>query len=332
VQSAGETACLLIGGACVVDDEILRAADRIREATGCRLAMPTFTGRFRRGGGLPTPPKVPYFPEDAEKFFAGVQQMILVESQAPCAFFAYPGVESSFVPEGCVVTTLADFVEDGPDAVGRLAASFPEPPAAEAHAPRFLDGEAPTGALTPMAAAKSLVSLLPPGKQIILADESNTSGLGSMPHWAEGPAHDSINQTGGSIGIGIPLAVGAAVACPDAKVLCTSSDGSSMYCIQALWTMARENLNVLTVIIDNGAYAILQGEMTRMADAPMGKAATEMFDLRRPALNFVEIAEGMGVPASMAKTAEEFHEQAAQAMAMDGPFLIHMCVDGSEFL
>ena len=153
-----------------------------------------------------------------------------------------------------------------------------------------------------------------------------------MPHWAEGPAHDSINQTGGSIGIGIPLAVGAAVACPDAKVLCTSSDGSSMYCIQALWTMARENLNVLTVIIDNGAYAILQGEMTRMADAPMGHAATEMFDLTRPALNFVEIAEGMGVPASMAKTAEEFHEQAAQAMAMDGPFLIHMCVDGSEFL
>ena len=88
MQSAGETACLLIGGACVVDDEILRAADRIRQATGCRLAMPTFTGRFRRGGGLPTPPKVPYFPEDAEKFFAGVQQMILVESQAPCAFFA----------------------------------------------------------------------------------------------------------------------------------------------------------------------------------------------------------------------------------------------------
>lgn len=150
--------------------------------------------------------------------------------------------------------------------------------------------------------------------------------------WYEAPAHDSINQTGGSIGIGIPLAVGAAVACPDAKVICTSSDGSSMYCIQALWTIARENLNVLTIIIDNGAYAILQGEMTRMANAPMGNAAADMFDLTRPALNFVELAHGMGVSATMARTAEEFHEQCEDAMAVDGPRLIHMCVDGSHFL
>ena len=332
LRDNAKTTMLVVGGMCVRDDEPLIAADTIRRATGCRLGMPTFTGHFRRGGAVPTPPGIPYFPEDATKFFAGTTQMVLVESQSPCAFFAYPGEESSFVPPGCTVTTLCGFHEDGPSALEQLAAQLTEPAPKPPKAPRFLDGNAPTGELTAFSGAKSLVMALPTDRPIILADESNTAGLGSMPHWGEGPAHDVLKQTGGAIGIGLTLALGSAIACPEAKVVCCSADGSTMYCIQSLWTMARENCNILIVIIDNGAYAILQGEMSRMAAAPMGLAATNVFDLTRPALNFVHISEGMGVPATMATTAEEFHEQVADAMATEGPRLIHMCISGSNFL
>ena len=132
------------------------------------------------------------------------------------------------------------------------------------------------------------------------------------------------------------------------------ADALRRYCVQSLWTMSRENLNVLIVIIDNGAYAILQGEMSRMASAPMGPAATDVFDITRPAIDFVKISEGaplvprlarrwlsrilvcvhagMGVPATIATTAEEFHEQVAVAMAVTGPRLIQMCISGSSFL
>ena len=320
---SGEQAVLLIGGEATREPG-LSAAARIAEATGAKLLCETFPARLERGAGLPVVGRLGYLAEMATYQLSGAKHLILAGARAPVTFFAYPGQPSDLVPEGCQVHVLAE-PENGPSAaLGQLAdelAPGTVAPTAPANRP-----ELPTGALNTESAAAVVGALLPEGA--IVVDEANTSGL-TLPAATEGcPRHDWLTLTGGAIGYGLPAATGAAVAAPDRPVLCLQADGSAMYTISALWTQARENLNVTTVIYNNSAYAILRlelqkvGAQTTGGDGKPGPKAQELLDLSNPNLDFVALATGMGVPAVRATTAEELAAALRNALAEPGPHLI----------
>jgi acetolactate synthase I/II/III large subunit len=247
---------------------------------------------------------------------------VLAGAPSPVSFFAYPGKPSDLVPAGCEVHVLAGH-SGAADALVALAdelAPGSTAPLAAASRP-----ELPTGALTAAAVADVIGVLLP--ERAIVVDESNTSGLPLAAATAGAPVHDWLTLTGGAIGFGIPTAVGAAVAAPDRPVLCLESDGSAMYTISGLWTQARENLNVTTVVYNNSAYDILRIELQRVgAGSAPGPKALDLLDLSRPTMDFVKIAEGMGVPARRVTTSEEFAEALRAAFAEPGPHVIDAVV------
>ena len=183
----------------------------------------------------------------------------------------------------------------------------------------------PSGALNAETVCQALGALLPEGA--IISDEGNTSTALFGPMFTAGaPHHDWLSLSGGAIGQGLPVATGAAMACPDRRVVCLESDGSAMYTIQSLWTQAREGLDVVTVLFNNSSYAVLNLELSRVGADAGGLKAREMLDLHRPDMNFAEIAKGMGVPATRATTAEEFSSQLERALAEPGPSLIEAIV------
>ena len=182
----------------------------------------------------------------------------------------------------------------------------------------------PTGALTAETIAAVLGNALPEGA--IVADESVSVGRGFFGLTAGAPPHDWLNNMGGSIGLGMPMATGAAVACPDRKVVCLEGDGSGMYTLQALWTQARANLDVTTVVLANRSYAILRGELTRVGAENPGRKALDMLDLSRPELNWVQMANGMGVEAVRVEDCETFHAALIAGLAVNGPYLIEVVI------
>ncbi|BBZ68872.1 putative acetolactate synthase large subunit IlvX [Mycolicibacterium insubricum] len=320
---SGEATVILIGGDAT-SEEGLTAAARIAAATGARLLCETFPARLRRGAGLPALDRLAYLAEGAEAQLAGTIRLILAGAVSPVSFFAYPGRPSDLVPDGCSVTTLAG--HRGAAAALTVLADDIAPgvaaPVAEAARP-----ELPTGPLTALSAANVIGALLP--DEAIIVDEANTAGLGLPAATAGAPPHDVLTLTGGAIGYGLPAATGAAIAAPDRPVLALQADGSAMYTISALWTHARENLNITTVILNNGAYDILRLELQRVGatstHAP-GPRALDLLDLGRPTLDFVEIARGMGVPARRAITADELAVALTEAFAEPGPHLIEAVV------
>jgi len=238
------------------------------------------------------------------------------------SFFAYPGKPSELVPEGCQAHVLAVLGEDTAGALANLADLV-----GDGSAPATQDATRPglpTGDLTPQNWVEVIGALLPEGA--IVADESNTSGLLLPAATAGAPRHDLLTLTGGAIGQGLPLATGAAVACPDRPVICLQADGSAMYTISALWTMAREGLDVTTVVLSNRSYAILRMELQRVGAEAAGPKAADLLDIGRPDLDFVALAQGMGVPASRARTGEELAEEFGKALAEPGPHLIEALV------
>jgi acetolactate synthase-1/2/3 large subunit len=300
----------------------LAAAARIARATGARLLCETFPTRLERGAGVPAVERLAYFAESATAQLDGAKHLVLAGAKSPVSFFAYPDVPSDLVPAGCEVHVLAEH-SGAAEALAGLAdqlAPGTVAPVASASRPPL-----PTGALTPASAADVIGALLP--ERAIVVDESNTSGLVLMQATAGAPAHDWLTLTGGAIGYGIPTAVGAAVAAPDRPVLCLESDGSARYTISGLWTQARENLNVTTVLYDNSAYDILRIELQRVgAGSAPGPKALDLLDLSRPTMDFVKLAEGLGVPARRVSTAEEFADALRGAFAESGPHLIDAVV------
>jgi acetolactate synthase-1/2/3 large subunit len=316
----GKRSAILIRGAAL-QERGLTAAGRIAAKTGARLLCDTFAPRLQRGAGRVAPERIPYFAEQIAEFLKTTEQLILVGAKPPVAFFAYPDKPSWPAPEGCRILYLAQPHEDGVQALEALAealAAPAEPAGRAAHAPPPL----PTGKLSSGSAGQIIAHFLP--DQTIISDEAATSGLPAAIFTATAAPHDHLALTGGSIGQGIPVGTGAAVACPDRKVLCLQGDGGAMYTLQALWTQAREKLDVTTVIFANRSYAILNVEMMRVGAQNPGPKALSMFDLRNPALNWVSLAEGMGVEASRAETAEEFAAQFDSAMRGRGPRLIEV--------
>jgi acetolactate synthase I/II/III large subunit len=318
VLGSGEPTVLFLGGDVVASEEGLLAAAQVAAGTGARLMTETFPARTARGAGLPDVTRLPYPPEMAIAALAGTTHLVLAGTQAPVHFFGYPDLPGHPVPEGCTVHVLSQPGEDGVAALralaGRVAADV-VPELLEASRP-----ELPSGELTPRTMAAVIGALLP--EDAIVVDEALTSGVGLSELTSGAPRHDWLSLTGGAIGAGLPMALGAAVACPDRPVIGIQADGSAMYTISTLWSYAREQCDVTTIVCDNGSYAILEHELSRVGAQGNGERAAKLLDLGGPDLDFVALATGMGVPATRATTAKELAEQLRKALADPGPHLI----------
>jgi acetolactate synthase-1/2/3 large subunit len=321
LQAGGRTA-LLLGGRALREPALLAAA-RIAATTGAKLFAEVFPTRLERGAGLPPVERIAYLAEMASVQLAGFEQLVLVDAKAPVSFFAYPGKKSWLVPEGCTLHELAAPHEDVLASLETLCLRLGADRATPAlQAPRRPGP--PRGKLTAEKVCKAVGHLLP--ERAIVVDEAQTSGTMLPLFTAGAPRHDVLALTGGAIGQGLPAAVGAAIACPDRPVLALVGDGASMYTFQALWTMAREGLNVVSVIFNNRSYGILNIELERVGAERAGPKAKSQLDLASPGLDFVQLAQGMGVPAVRATTAEDFSAALERAFATPGPHLIEAVV------
>ena len=317
---------LLLGGTAL-SERGLRAASRISVATGARLLAETFPARMERGAGVPGVDRLAYLAEQAEAQLAGVEHLILAGARSPVSFFAYPGRASDLVPPGCTVTVLAEPDQDVEAALETLAdqvAAGTKPALTEAAPPL----PAEPGPLDAISLANTVAASLP--EHAIISDEANTSGFALPMALAAAPRHTLLTLTGGSIGQGMPVATGAAIAAPDRPVLSLEADGSALYTIQALWTQARERLNVTTVLINNAAYAVLRMELARTLAVSgrrqAGERAERMLDLSDPTPDFTQLSTGLGVPASRVTTVAELDQALRQAYAEPGPHLIEAIV------
>jgi len=316
VLVSGEPCGLLVGGSATSERGLV-AASRVANATGAKLLGETFPARLERGAGRPPLERLGYLAEFMTAQLAGLRHLVLVDAKEPVSFFAYPEKPSYLVPDGCDVYVFAAGADDAVGALEHLAdvVGGADPTTQPAQRP-----ERPSGELTGEAVANAVGALLPEGA--IVSDEANTAGLWVAAATAGAPPHDSLTLTGGAIGQGLPVATGAAVACPDRKVVCLEADGSAMYTLQALWTQARESLDVTTVIFNNRSYAILNLELSRVGAESPGPKALDMLDLSRPDLDFAALAEGMGVPAARATTADEVVTALERGLAEPGPYLV----------
>lgn len=322
VLRSGEPTALLVGGS-VTRERGLTAAGRVAAATGTKLLGETFPARIERGAGRVELERLAYLAEFIEMQLTGIRHLVLVDTRAPVSFFAYPGKASDLVPEGCTVHTLAGGADDAVGALEALADLLGAPADGAVRSPAGRP-EVPSGALDAGKVAAVVGALLPEGA--IVVDEAQTSGIFAPAATAGAPHHDWLTLCGGAIGMGIPLATGAAVACPDRRVVNLEADGSAMYTLQGLWTQAREGLDVTTIVYNNSSYAILNLEMGRVGAGPPGPTATSLLDLHRPDLGFVALAEGLGVPAARCTTAEELHTELARSLAEPGPRLLECIV------
>jgi len=320
LKAAAKPVILLGTTAC--GEAALAAAGRIA-ATGVRVLTDTFIARQGRGAGRFAPDRMMYFGEQALSDLAGVDLMLMVESRPPVAFFAYPDKPSLLVPDGCETFGLAALGEDGTAALEALADALGAPKAPAVQPLRLPDG-APAGPLTPAAIGVSVGRYLPEGA--IVSDDSVTSGQPIINATRSGRPHDWLGLTGGAIGQGIPVAVGAAVAAPGRKVVSLNGDGAGMYTSQGLWTLAREQLDVTVVVFANHTYRILGIELGRTGAGAPGPAARSLLSLGDPSIDWVSLAKGLGVPGKRCETAEAFDAAFASAMAEPGPKLIEAVV------
>ncbi len=317
ILRSGEPTALLMGGSTMFEAGLV-AGSRVSAASGAKLLAETFPARVERGAGLPAVERLGYLAEFAQAQLDGLQHLVLVDAASPVSFFAYPDKASDLVPDGCSVHVLSVPGEDATAALTELAEQLGAGADAATPAAAFRP-DRPTGALDAESFASAIGALLPEGAVVV--DEGNTGGLFVSGFTAGAPRHDWLCLPGGAIGYGMPVATGAAVACPDRKIVNLQADGSAMYTIQSLWTQVREGLDVTTIILNNRSYAILNLELTRVGADP-GPKALEMLDLTRPELDFCSIAAGMGVSATRATTAEEFTEQLEAALSTPGPNLV----------
>lgn len=321
ILRSGESTLIVLAGSALREGA-LADAHRIAAATGARLITPMANARVTRGRGRFAVDRIPYSGEVARAQLSGVRHVILVGAATPVTFFAYPGKSSRPYPEDAVVHTLARAEQDLPQALARLADEL-DAPRAELPARRQQTHDIAKGAVTSEAVAQTLSALLP--DQAIVVDESVSFGRSLYPGTVHAAPHDWLQLTGGAIGSGLPLATGAAVAAPDRRVVALQADGSGMYTLQALWTMAREKLDVTVVLLANRKYAALVSELASVGANP-GKTAFDMLDLGNPSLNWVQLANGMGVEAACAEDMERFAELFAMANRRPGPFLIELVI------
>ncbi len=320
VLRSGEQALIILANKAT-RGRALELAGRVAAGTGCRLGSQFFTARIERGAGRVPIERIPYAVAPGGTFLKDFKHLITVETREPVAFFSYPDKPSLLKAPGTIVHPLVEPDEDSEAAFEMLLDAL----GMTGTAPRIqqrIETQVPSGALNPVSIALAIAAALP--EHAILVDESLTTGRESMGLTMGARPHDLINNMGGSIGYGTPVATGAALACPDRRTFCMVGDGSAMYTIQSLWTQAREQLPVTTIIFANNSYAILTAEYANMGAGTPGPQALAMIDIDRPTIDWVAMAKSMGVPGVQVTTAEEFHAAMTRSVDADGPVLIEV--------
>lgn len=320
--TCGKKTALLLRGAALYGPG-LAAAGRIVAKTGDTLFCDTFTPRLRTGAGSPVVERLPYRGKDILRRLGEFEQLLLVGAEPPVSFFAYPDQESWLTPPGCTILTLSEPHEDGDAALAALAEALGAPATGRV-APFAPPALPPHGVLTAESVLRIVAAQLP--ENAIVTDEGITSTLPYTSLLATAAPHEYLPLTGGSIGDILPLSTGVAVAAPDRKVVCLEGDGSAMYTLQALWTQARERLDVVTVIYANRSYAVLNQELRLVQAAAGGERALSLLDLHDPTLDWVKLAEGLGVAAVRTETTQAFADAFAAALRERGPRLIEAVI------
>lgn len=315
----GSPSALFVGGRVVASERGLVAAARVAAAVGAKVLCETFPARLVRGAGVPPVERLAYLAEFAQMQLDGLRHLVRVDAKSPVSFFAYPGKASELVPDGCDEHVLAEGATDPVAALEALAEAL-DAPTTVARQPDARPARPAPGSLTAQAVCEALGHLLPEGA--IVSDEGNTAGIFAAGATAGAARHDWLTLTGGSIGQGMPLATGAAVAAPDRKVVNLQADGSALYTLQSLWTQAREGLDVTTIILNNASYAVLNMELARVGATEPGPIALSMLDLSQPTTDFCSLARGFGVPAERATDADAFTTALERALAAEGPTLV----------
>src|SRR5215468_10979260 len=318
LRGNGAQTLLLITGSALTEQG-LALAQQIAGKTGCKVMGQTYHPRMARGRF--SIDRIPYVIELALPILKDFKNIVLVEANDPVAFFAYPNKPSILKPEGCEVHRVTSGGENSVAALEALAGALGAKPA-DVVPQKPMDIAKPTGPLTFASIAMAIAMAIP--ENAIVVDESITTGRGFFPPTAAAKPHDWLQNMGGSIGFSPPIATGAAVACPDRKVICMVGDGSAMYTIQSLWTQARESLDVVTIVFANRIYQILRGEFDGVGAGAPGQRAMDMLKIDRPTIDFVALARGMGVPARAVTTADEFNKALEEAIAERGPRLIEV--------
>ncbi len=314
--------CVILAGGLALREGPLDMLARIAAETGAQVFAPTTNGRIECGAGRFPIQRLPYFVEDCQRVLAGADALILIGATSPVSFFAYPDKPQTPVAEGTVVHELAAPVADVGDALDRLAEQL----GCKDRAVEHKGGDVPTvgtGPIDPHSFACSLAALMP--ENAVVVDEAITFGGYCYPLTQYARKHDWLQLTGGAIGTGIPMSVGAAIGAPGRRVVTLQADGSAAYTVQGLWTQARERLDITTIIFSNRRYQILLLELANVGATP-GNAAHRMMSLDDPAMDWVQIAQGFGVPAARAETMEELNALMARSFEQPGPFLIEAIV------
>ena len=321
-QKLNDKAILLIDGPGLTESGV-KLAGRIAAATGCRIMAPTFPSRVEAGPDLPAVGRIPYFPEQITALLETVPNLVLAGADAPVGFFAYQNMPANPVPASCHVQRMTHRHDDVLDALARLAEAVGAP--AEFTPAGLKRPDMPEGPLNAMTVAQILGVMAP--EQSIFASDSGGGGAAG-PVMARAARHTWLGLTGGAIGQGGPVATGAAAACPDRQVFSLLGDGAAMYTFQALWTQAREKMNVITVIFSNRSYNILSVEYRRLGVNEIGDKAGSMFDLSGPDIDWAGLGRSMGVPSSRAGDCASFASALKQALEADGPYLIEADLTG----
>ncbi len=317
---SNEKKIMILGGRAL-RGKALEIAGRIAGKTGAVLATQFFSSRVERGAGRVPTYRIPYFVDPALAALKDFRHFVTVETREPVSFFAYPNKPSLLKPEGAQVHEVCPPGDDSLAALEALAEAVGAKASDAPHQERTSDG-LPSGKITPQAIAQILAVLIP--ENAIIVDESLTTGRESIGVTAGASPHDWLQNMGGSIGFGIPVATGCGVACPDRRVINLEGDGSAMYTIQGLWTQAREQLPVTTMIFANRAYQILRTEFAGVGAGAPGPRAAAMMSLENPTMDFVAMSRSMGVPAVRAETCEDLIRAFKAYIAEPGPNLIEV--------
>ena len=321
--SNGKRSAIVLDKRCLIHG--LETAGKIAAATGVEVMVPTITARFPRGEGRVIARQIPYVPEMAAVALKDVDQMILLGTDFPATSFAYQEKPIVKIPESCEVFVMATSENDTLDALNRLGETVGTVDANNVKRQERVEFGSHTGELTPEALARSLCSLIP--ENGIVVDESATLGFAVFEETNGARKHDWLmNPAGGGIGAGLPVALGASTACPDRKVIALQADGCAMYTPQALWSIARSNCDMTIIILKNDKYAILQIELARVRESEPTDKMLSMLDIDKPSIDWVKMAEALGIAATKATNTEEFHKQLTEALDHKGPRLIEACI------
>ena len=310
---------LFLGGK-FLNEQCVNLAAKIASKTGCRLMTDTFVSRIRRGEGLPIIEQVPYFAESAAEFLKNSSGIVFVGSRPPVSFFAYPGKESYLMPKESKIVILSSPEQNGLFALNCLVDETDAQKIDKQFLQSKTDDIPKSGKLDASNLGLLISNLMP--EDSIVSDEAATSSFLVTPHALKAKPHDWLCLTGGSIGQGLPLAIGAAIAKPDRPVITLHGDGGAMYTVQSLWTQARENLNITNIIFANHSYEILKIELSRVGAVKTGDRADSMFSLNNPKLDWIKLSESMGVPCYEPNTVEEFKKIFSACVKEAGPSTI----------